>query len=149
MKKLILFTLSLSVLLISCSKKDDPKPPSELVGEWHHVASNGDRSRIIFQDNFAFAHILTSPGNNSAYTMLKGTYTADKQTFHIKLRSKIVQEQGKPQVESLYSEQLFANASYVIDGDELSISHSADPATDPGKVTLSFQRGLSFGDDTR
>lgn len=149
MKKLFLFALSLGIALVSCSKKVDPRPTSELVGEWHHVASNGDRSRIIFQDNFAFAQILTTAGNTSSYTMLKGTYTADKQTFNIKLTSRIIQEQDKPKVESPYTGELFTDASYIVDGDRLSISHSADPATAPDKVTVTFQKALNFGNDTR
>lgn len=73
MKKLLLYTLSISLLLLSaCSKKSDEKPLS-IVGKWYFVQSrltetpNGEPTRTTFDNRNHTDYILLNTDNSGEY----------------------------------------------------------------------------------
>jgi len=66
MKKLLLFTLAISLAFLSCSKDDDNNQPALVGTSWEKV-EDGVSVKLTFQTQIDCQIVVSSPGISSAY----------------------------------------------------------------------------------
>lgn len=145
-KSLFSFILLLTLLTTAC-KKDKPVtvPTPELIGSWTEdvhpgVSSIMPRGLLLSKDSI---HFVVWDQAAQQVTYVQGTYSTQGDKLIANFKEKVVRKNNNQIISRTpVSGGYFDNATYLLNGNKLTLNYTSYPADAPTPATMIFNRML-------
>ena len=145
MKLKPLFTIYGLLVMVACftaCKKDRPTGPGNLLaGDWREISATEPYVSLKFSHNAFWLSTIVA-GTTTRYS---GAYLTNGNNLKLNAAEVSVQEPGKPVHTSVIKDEVFPGATFMINGDTLTLNYQSYSAVRPKVAnTIQFKRMLTI-----
>ncbi|WP_316837417.1 hypothetical protein [Pedobacter nutrimenti] len=145
-KSLFSFILFLTILTTACKKgKPVAIPTPELIGNWTEdvhpgVSSIMPRGLLLSKDSI---HFVSWDQAAQQVTYVQGTYSTQGNKLITNFKEIVIRKNNDKIISrTAVSGSYFENATYLLNGNKLTLNYTSYPADAPTPATMTFNRML-------